>query len=103
VLPFKTGAGVRIKGLTALQHGIPIVSTSLGVEGLRVKDKKEYLLAENERDFAKCVIKFLINQKLRDTMSKQQTLYFENNHSLDKNSLYLKKYQELYSATLKIL
>lgn len=95
VLPFKTGAGIRIKCLTALQNGIPIVSTKMGVEGLKLKNNNEYLQAESEEDFSKKVIKLLLDNKLRERISKKEKLYFINNHSTDSNKLFIKKYLKL--------
>jgi len=95
VLPFKTGSGVRIKALTALQNGIPIVSTKLGVEGLKIKNNKEYLLAESEQKFAQCVIKLLEDDILRDKISTAQREYFYKNHTIEKNTDYLDKYLEI--------
>ncbi len=86
---------MRIKSLTALQNGIPIVSTKLGVEGLKLKDKKEYLLAETESQFAEATINLLSNEILRNKMSQVQKEYFVKNHSLDKNKLFLRRYTEL--------
>lgn len=95
ILPFQTGAGVRIKSLTALQNGIPIVSTSMGVDGLSVADNKEYLLAHDEKEFAKKTILLLKSKKLREKISKNQRAYFVKNHSPKANLIYLQKYQEV--------
>ena len=95
VLPFQTGAGVRIKSLTALQNGLPIVSTKMGVDGLHLKNGQEYLQAETDIEFAKQTIKLLKSEKLRAKMSKKQQKYFAKHHGLQANTVYLKKYQEL--------
>jgi len=95
VLPFRTGSGVRIKSLTALQNGIPIVSTKLGVEGLKIKNRKEYLLAETERAFAKATITLLENKRLRNKISIAQKEYFERNHTVAENEKYLNKYIQI--------
>jgi glycosyltransferase involved in cell wall biosynthesis len=95
VLPFKTGAGIRIKCLTALQNGIPIVSTKMGIDGINLHDRRECLLAENEDDFANSVIKLLIDQNLRNKMSKQQKEYFYKNHNINQNNLFIKKYLQV--------
>ena len=92
VLPFKTGAGVRIKALTALQNGLPIVSTKLGVDGLDLVENQHYLLAETDREFAKQIIKLLQNKTLRDKISKEAIKYFINNHSKKNNQNFLKEY-----------
>lgn len=94
-LPFQTGAGVRIKSLTAMQNGIPIVSTSVGVDGLHLSDGKEYLRAESAQEFSKQILRLLNNTKLREAISNNQQHYFLHNHSRKANFKYLKKYQEI--------
>lgn len=92
ILPFQTGAGVRLKSLTALQNGIPLVSTKMGVDGLKLSKNKHYLLAETEKEFAKKIIELLNNEDLRNKISTNQKNYFINNHSLKKNKIFLKEY-----------
>jgi polysaccharide biosynthesis protein PslH len=95
VLPFKTGAGVRLKSLTALQNGIPIVSTKMGVDGLKLINKRHYLLAETEVEFAEKIIKLLENKKLRNKISIEQKKYFSKNHSKKNNQKLVKKYLKI--------
>jgi len=92
VLPFKTGAGVRIKSLTALQNGIPIVSTKLGIDGLNLVENQHYLTAETSQEFADQVVKFLQNEALRNKIGKEAIKYFINNHSKKNNQNFLKEY-----------
>lgn len=92
VLPFKTGAGVRIKSLTALQNGIPIVSTKLGVDGLNLIENRHYLSAEIDQEFAAKAIKLLQNRALRNKISRAEIEYFTKNHSEKNNQVFLKEY-----------
>jgi len=95
ILPFKTGAGIRIKSLTAIQNGIPIVSTRLGVEGLNLTDKQEYLEANNKITFAKNIVELLNNQQLRDKISQKQNKFFAKNYNHENKQQFLKKYMML--------
>lgn len=92
VLPFKTGAGVRIKSLTALQNGIAIVSTKLGIDGLNLVENQHYLAAETSQEFANQIVKFLKNKALRDKVGKEAAKYFIKNHSEKNNQKFLKEY-----------
>ena len=98
VLPFRMGGGVRIKSLTALSSGIPIVSTKLGVEGLDLINKKHYLEANNETDFSKQVVKLIKSEKLLCEISKNQIDYLKNKHSEKENSKWLKEYQKCVNS-----
>ena len=61
VCPVLSGSGVRVKLLEAFASGIPVVSTTLGAEGL-VSETEEILeLADTADEFAKRVVKVLDN------------------------------------------
>jgi polysaccharide biosynthesis protein PslH len=46
VVPLRVGSGTRLKILEAMAAGVPVISTSLGAEGLEVADGCDILLAE---------------------------------------------------------
>jgi len=52
VLPIRAGGGTRIKVLEAFAHGVPVVSTSLGVEGLDVEPGRHALVADDPHALA---------------------------------------------------
>jgi glycosyltransferase involved in cell wall biosynthesis len=55
-VPLRAGAGTRLKILEAFAHGRPVVSTSIGAEGLDVTDRKDILLADSPDSFARACI-----------------------------------------------
>jgi glycosyltransferase involved in cell wall biosynthesis len=57
VVPMRCGGGTRVKVLEAMLHGVPIVSTSLGCEGLAVRDGESVLLADTPETFAASVMR----------------------------------------------
>ena len=59
IVPLRFGAGTRLKILEAMAIGIPIVSTSLGCEGLDLDDGKDLLVADAPEDFATKVLDLL--------------------------------------------
>lgn len=52
VLPLRVGGGTRIKIYEAMAMGVPVVSTTIGAEGLDVIDGKNILLADSAGAFA---------------------------------------------------
>ena len=62
VVPLRVGGGTRFKVLEALASGKPIVSTSLGVEGLGLQDGRELLIADEPQTFADAVLRLLADQ-----------------------------------------
>jgi len=61
VVPLRFGGGSRLKILEAFSVGIPVVSTSLGCEGIECVNEKDLLVADNPADFAASVISLLRN------------------------------------------
>ncbi len=62
--PVLSGSGVRVKILTALAAGIPVVSTSLGVEGLLGQAGEHYLIGDTPEKFAACTLRLLRDDDL---------------------------------------
>ena len=52
VVPIRAGGGTRIKLLEAFAHRRPVVSTTLGAEGIEARHGTHVLLADTPRDFA---------------------------------------------------
>ncbi|MFM7166565.1 MAG: glycosyltransferase family 4 protein [Planctomycetaceae bacterium] len=52
IVPLRQGSGTRFKILEAMSMGLPVISTSLGAEGLDVVDGRELLLANSSTEFA---------------------------------------------------
>jgi polysaccharide biosynthesis protein PslH len=59
VVPLRIGGGTRIKIFEAMAMAKPVVSTSLGAEGLPVTANTHLLLADDPLAFAQCVDRLL--------------------------------------------
>jgi sugar transferase (PEP-CTERM/EpsH1 system associated) len=68
VVPLRIGGGTRLKIYEAMAMEKAIVSTSIGAEGLPVKDGAELLLADTAESFAKAVIKVLLDQPFAQSL-----------------------------------
>ncbi len=93
VMPFQMGGGMRLKSLTALAAGVPVISTPLGVEGLAVRDGKEVLLARSASEFAGAVVTLLGSPQLQSALSLQGNRYLKKYHGGKKNKHFLATYQ----------
>ena len=60
--PMRVGGGTRFKVLEAMACARPIVSTSLGVEGIPVRDGEHVLIADDPKSFADAVLSLLRDQ-----------------------------------------
>ena len=52
LVPSLVGGGLRLKALTAMHHGLPIVATAAGIEGLPLQDGRDVLIADAPAGFA---------------------------------------------------
>lgn len=84
IAPIRVGSGIRIKILTALSRGIPVVSTSKGAEGIVDKTGHGVFLADNPDDFARQVIALLTDQKLAEEASAQAREFIKKEYCATK-------------------
>jgi len=47
IAPIRSGSGTRLKILEAMASGLPVISTTLGAEGLELKAGKDFWLADD--------------------------------------------------------
>jgi polysaccharide biosynthesis protein PslH len=59
ICPMVMGSGIKNKVLEAMAMARPVVSTSLGVEALEVKDRSEVWIADDPAAFARAVVELL--------------------------------------------
>ncbi|MSO99529.1 MAG: glycosyltransferase [Acetobacteraceae bacterium] len=65
VIPLFVGSGTRIKAFEAMAMGRPVVSTSLGIEGLDVTDGENFLRADNAQEFSRAILSLLDDAAMR--------------------------------------
>ena len=80
VVPLRMGGGTRLKVLEALSMKKPVVSTSIGCEGIDVKDGEHLLIADQKEHFAESVVKLLKDQKAAQKLSASGKELIENKY-----------------------
>lgn len=83
VCPLRVGAGVKGKVASALSYGIPVVSTSLGVEGTELKHGKQVLVADSASAFAEAVLRVYRESDLWGRLSRAGQDLVKDTLSLD--------------------
>jgi len=68
VAPILWGAGTRIKILEAFAHRVPVISTTVGAEGLDVGHEHEVMLADDPARFADDCLRVLQEGELRERL-----------------------------------
>lgn len=64
IVPLFSGSGMRVKILDAWSWGLPIVSTSIGAEGLEFRNGENILIADSAQEFAQAVLRLLQDEPL---------------------------------------
>ena len=69
VIPLLVGGGTRIKAFEAMAMGCPIVSTSIGTEGLGADPEIHFLERDGARQMADAVLQLFRDAEMRHTLS----------------------------------
>lgn len=64
-VPLREGGGTRLKVLEALANGLPVISTSKGIEGLDLEPGRDVLTGETPEEFAAATMRLLHDPALR--------------------------------------
>lgn len=91
VSPLVTGAGLKNKILEAMALRIPIVATSISIDGLMLEDNKHILIADNSESFANSVVLLLEDKRKRNLLIDKSYDLIKKNYTWVK---ILEKYDE---------
>jgi glycosyltransferase involved in cell wall biosynthesis len=83
VVPLKHGAGTKLKVIQALAAGTPVVSTSVGLEGLDLIDAEHALLADDEHSFANSIQRVVADRELWSRLASNGRASVAAGHSRD--------------------
>ena len=70
IVPLRGGGGTRLKILESMALGRPVVSTSVGCEGLNVIDGENIMIADTADKFAERIVQLLEDKELRKRLSQ---------------------------------
>jgi glycosyltransferase involved in cell wall biosynthesis len=71
VVPLRIASGTRLKILEAWAHGIPVVSTTIGAEGLPASHSQNLVLADSAPALAEACIRLLRDEDLRTRLADE--------------------------------
>lgn len=69
ITPLRFGSGIKVKIINSLYCGIPTVTTSIGTEGLKVKDGEQIFIKDDATAFANAVDILLTNKETWQNLS----------------------------------
>lgn len=70
VAPLRYGAGIKGKINLSMGFGVPVVATSLAVEGMALTDHEDVLVADEPEDFTRALIELYESEELWNRLSE---------------------------------
>jgi sugar transferase (PEP-CTERM/EpsH1 system associated) len=96
IVPLRAGGGTRLKILEAMALGLPVVSTSIGAEGLEASDGEHLLIADEPAEFAARVVRVFREPALGASMAEKARRLVESRYDWDDLAArQLRVYEEL--------
>lgn len=83
IVPLRAGGGTRLKILESMALGRPVVSTTIGYEGIIARDGEEILLADNPEAFAQQIDRLIRDRLLYELIAGQARQFVENSYDWD--------------------
>lgn len=68
-VPVRAGGGMRVRILEAFAYAMPVVTTTIGLEGINAEVGKDVLVADTAPDFANRVCELLENVPLQEKLA----------------------------------
>ena len=81
VVPLKYGAGIKGKIGSSLAAGVPVISTSLGAEGMGLVPETDILLADTPQAFVAQILRLIGDEALWNRLSEAGRDFVERNYS----------------------
>jgi glycosyltransferase involved in cell wall biosynthesis len=80
LVPLRFGAGTKLKVLEAFGYGVPVVTTSVGSEGIDVQNDDHLLVADSSEAFAEACLRLLAEPETRQRLALSAWNYTRKNH-----------------------
>jgi len=81
IAPLRYGGGINGKVLHSMSYGVPIVTTTIGAEGLDLIDGNNSMIANDETEFAEKVIRLYTDQELWNKLSRNSIEHLKRTHT----------------------
>lgn len=84
IAPLRYGAGIKGKVAAAIGAGLPVVATSIAVEGMALSDSENVMIADEPQLFADAITKLYQDETLWNKISNNGIAFAESNWSKEK-------------------
>lgn len=82
IVPIRAGGGTRIKILEAFAFRRPVVTTTIGVEGIAARHNEHALIADEPLDLARQCARLIASPGLGERLARQAEALFQAEYSL---------------------
>jgi len=102
VSPLKSGSGVKNKVLEAMASGIPVISTSIGVDGVAgIENTKNAIIANSDEDFSNNLIQLFQDNNRRFELASLARRLVEDHYSWQETvSIYFQWFRKIIKNTV---
>jgi polysaccharide biosynthesis protein PslH len=83
VVPIRAGGGTRIKVLEAFSYRRPVVSTSVGIEGIDARPEEHVLVADTPDGFAAQCVRLMTDRHLADALVESAFSLFSRAYTIE--------------------
>jgi polysaccharide biosynthesis protein PslH len=70
VVPVRAGSGMRVRILEAFARGVPVVTTTIGLEGIHARPGEAVLVGDTPEEFARQVICLITDPAMQNRLSQ---------------------------------
>jgi glycosyltransferase involved in cell wall biosynthesis len=95
VAPLRYGAGVKGKVNMSMAHGVPVVATSLALEGMHLRPGEDALVADDANGFADAMIRLWNDEQLWSKLSENGRRSIRENFSFEVGLRGIRRLQEM--------
>ncbi len=81
MVPLRLGGGTRLKIVESMAAGLPVISTSVGAQGLGAQDGQELMLADAPADFVRKAVLLLTDADARARIAAEARAFVEQRYS----------------------
>lgn len=86
IVPILSGSGMRMKILEAMAMSLPIVTTTVGVEGIKLTHNESCIIADTPEEFSNAIREIASNPELHRRLGVKANEVFRQRYSVEKLS-----------------
>ncbi len=94
VIAVRAGGGMRVRILEAFARGMPVVTTTVGLEGIEARSGEEILVEDDPAGFAQATLRLFEDEALGFSLAEKGRLLAESHYDWQ---MVLKKMDEIYN------